>query len=80
MKFFTKKLVVPETTETKQVDAVQLWTVTWWARVGKWDGEREKQYEAFTSQEAADEFAESLRAAFRLIRCKDRTDVDVNMN
>ena len=80
MRFFTKKLTVPESNETKQTDAVQLWTVTWWARVGQWNGDVEKRYEAFTSEAGANEFAESLRAAFKLIGHKDRTQVDVQKN
>lgn len=63
-----KKLIVPKSNDTKEVEAVQLWKVSWLSRYDKWDVHGHPEMEAFTSEEEAEQFAESLRNAFKLIR------------
>ena len=79
-KFFTKKVEVPETNEVKEVEAIQLWFVRWYSRSGSFSSDMRKEMEAFSSEEAAEEFAESLRAAFKLIRHTSGNRVTVEKN
>lgn len=72
-----KKLTAPKTNETKQIDAVQMWEVRWRSRQGEYSGDTRPELEAFTSEEDAKAFAESLKAAFRLIRSTNGTRVEL---
>ncbi len=54
-----------------------MWEVRWTSRHGKYHGDVREELECFVSQELADGFAESLRAAFRLIRHSSETKVTV---
>lgn len=74
-----KKLTVPWTNETKQIDAVQMWEVRWQSDHGHYDFSRDNvpEIEAFTSEEAAENFATSLRQAFALVRDTNTIDVSV---
>jgi len=70
MKLWFKKLTVPENSATKEVEVVQLWYVKWnqvyhyvsthWQCSGV--------MEAFTSEQEANEFAASLKAAMALLK------------
>ena len=64
-------------TNVKNVDAVKLWIVTWYSRNGKYSGDIEKEYEAFASEEAANEFVESIKKAYALLRHTSGTEVNV---
>lgn len=77
MKLFSKKLTVPNSNETKQVDAVQLWEVRWQSRYGEYHTDTQPEMECFTSEIEAKAFAESLRAAFKLIRHTRGNDVEI---
>lgn len=72
-----KKLIIPKSNETKEVDAVQLWIVEWVSRYGAYSGDLNREFEAFPSKEKADEFADALRKAFKLIRHTSNTGVKV---
>ena len=72
-----KKLTVPDSNDTKEVDAVQMWEVRWESRHGQYLGETKPELECFTSEKLAKEFADSLRAAFRLIRHTWGTDIKI---
>jgi hypothetical protein len=63
-----KKLTVPLTNKTKEVEAVQLWEVRWTSRHGEYSSDTRPEMEAFTSPEAAHEFADALKNAFKLLR------------
>lgn len=65
---FFKWLTVPQSNETKQVEAVQLWEVRWESRHGPATWETRPELETFTSESSAQEFAQALRNAYRLIR------------
>ena len=84
--FFKKKELavahteVPTTDETEQVECIQLWRVTWESLHRSGYSARacaEREYEAFVLEESANKFAESLRAAMKLLR-DDRGKVYVS--
>lgn len=72
-----KWLRIPWSNETRPVPAVQLWEVRWMSRHGEYHGDVKPELEAFTSEEAAEEFAESLRQAFKLTRTTHAIEVSV---
>lgn len=72
-----KKLTVPFTNQTKEVDAVQLWEVRWTSRHGEYSSDVRPEMEGFTSPEEAHEFSDALRNAFKLIRHTSRTTITV---
>ena len=63
-----KKLIVPWSNRTKEIDAVQMWEVRWRSRHGDFSHDTRPELECFTSESLAEEFAESLQKAFKLIR------------
>ena len=65
---FFKKLKVPVTNETKEVDVLQHWIVRWKARYGDYSGEVKDVCEIFTSEVEAKEFYDSLICAFNLVQ------------
>ena len=76
-----KWLTVPKSNETKQVEVLKLWRVEW-KSVYTLSSYSEMYYtqtetEMFTTKEAADEFAEALRAARKLL--KDRSGGQLNV-
>ena len=53
---------------TKQLTSgVDTWIVEWTRRYGKFHDDTEQCYQAFTDKEEADEFADSIRRAHKLI-------------
>jgi len=76
-KLFFKKTKVPVSNDVKEIETVQLWVVSWWSRHGSYSGDVRKEYEAFTSEDEANKFAESIRNAFRLIRHTNIDGVEV---
>lgn len=77
MKLWTKKLTVPASSATAEIEAVQLWFVRWNARKGIWHSDLYPTMEAFTSQNEADNFALSLHQALRLLRSQDDVNITV---
>ena len=67
-KLLTKKIKVPQCNETREVEVIQSWAVTWYSRYGEWYENLRKETEFFFSEEEANAFAESLRKAFKLLR------------
>lgn len=81
---FTKKLTVkqtevPASNEVKTIENVQLWYVGWISRDGDASWNTNKETEAFTSEQEANDFAQSLRNAFKLLRHTSNTRVVVRM-
>jgi hypothetical protein len=69
MAFWTKKTVeVPVSDETKQIEAVELTYVKWKHVTGYYTMNEEPRWEAFPSEKEANEFADSLRAAMKLLQ------------
>lgn len=68
MKFWLKKGSVPLSNETKQVDEARLWAVRWTARYSDFSAGTMPVMRVFPSKIDAEEFAQSLKAAFKLIQ------------
>ncbi len=51
-----KKLTVPDSNKTKEVEAVQLWEVKWISRYGPYSSDIKQEVEVFTSEEKAQFF------------------------
>lgn len=64
----SKTVTRPESNATVEAPAVQLWYVRWTSRHGAFSSDTREEMEAFTSAEEANTFADSLRAAFALLR------------
>lgn len=74
-----KKIDVPASNETKQVEAVELTYVSWRRRYGVFSGDTDKCVEAFPNKKDANDFAASLKAAFKLLKhTGEGTSVEVN--
>lgn len=80
MKIWFKKVTSPQSNETKEIDAIQLWKVQWTSRHGPYSSDTSQEFEAFTSEEQANEFATALRNAFELIKHTSGKKVVVTKN
>lgn len=72
-----KWLTRPKSNETEQTQAVQMWEVRWRSRNGEFSCDTQPELEAFTSWDAAEEFATALRNAYALVRTTSGTTVTV---
>lgn len=72
-----KKLTVPVSNETKQIEVIQTWEVRWYSRNGQYSNDTRPEIEVFTSVDAANAFKDSLVAAFKLLRHTSGTWVEV---
>lgn len=63
---------------TKQLNSgVDTWVVEWTRRYGIFSGDTEQCYQAFTDENEANEFADSIRRAHKLIGNTSGTQVSV---
>ena len=63
----------------KQLNSgIDTWIVEWTRRYGQFSGDTEQCYKAFLSKEEADEFADSIRRAHKLIGNTSDTHVSVH--
>ena len=63
---------------TKQLNSgVNTWIVEWTRRYGSFSGDTEQCYQAFTDENEANEFADSIRRAHKLIGNTSGTHVSV---
>jgi hypothetical protein len=76
MKWFRKDVSAPSG-EKVTLEGVQLWMVRWTSRYGEYHGNVQSEAAAFTTQEDAEHFAQSLRDAFELIRHTSQAYVEV---
>ncbi len=67
-KFFKKELDISTNQTVPAQTCVQLWKVEWTSRKGAFNSDREKEMEAFTSEEEAIQFKTSLDNAFKLLK------------
>ena len=81
---FFKKITVPESNETKQVDAVQLWEVRWYAQtsIDKKDPTyslraNDPRVEGFTEEQTAREFHQALCNAYDLTGAQGKQWVSI---
>lgn len=64
---------------TRQLTSgVDTWVVEWTRRYGQFSGDTEQCYQAFTNKEEAEDFADSIRRAHKLIGNTSGTYVSVN--
>ncbi len=63
--------------KTKEIDAVELWYVRWMSRHGEYSSHIQPVVEAFTSKEQADEFANTLRAACKVLKYTENIGISV---
>ena len=57
---------------------VDTWVVEWTRRYGEFHGQTEQCFQAFTNEEEANEFADSIKRAHKLIGNTSGTYVSVN--
>ena len=65
---------------TRQLNSgIDTWVVGWTRRYGQYSGDTEKCFQAFTDKDEAEDFADSIRRAHKLIRnsCWSEIQVDV---
>lgn len=63
---------------TKELTSgVDTWIVEWTRRYGEFSNQTEQRYQAFTSKDEAEDFADSIRRAHRLIGNTSGTYVSV---
>lgn len=72
-----KWLTTPFSNKTRQVEVPRLWYVRWQSRHGDYYVDTRPEMEAFTTEQLAIDFADSLRAAFRLVRHKGADKVSI---
>lgn len=77
MFFKIKKILTPISNEVKETDAIEFWQVRWHSRYGKWSNEFSEENEVFLNEKDANDFAQSLKNAFKLIRHTYGTEVQV---
>ncbi len=63
-----KKVTVPESLGTTEVETIQLWSVRWESRYGEYSGQTRKECEFFTSEIEAKNFETALNNANKLLR------------
>lgn len=78
--FSFKELFTPKSDDLKSVEVVQLWYVRWTARYGRFSSDTKEVMEAFTSKDEAIGFANSLKAAFALVKNACDNSVSVSKN
>jgi hypothetical protein len=61
-----------------KLEAIELWEVRWRSRHGEFSGDVRPEMATFTSEKDARVFADSLRAAFRLVRHIGANNVSVS--
>ena len=62
--------LVPESNKLREVEVVDTWAVRWTSRYGSFHSNTQPEIEVFASRELAEEFSESIKLAFRLLRHK----------
>jgi len=68
MDIFKKKEKVIESVNTKEVEAAQVWMVSWNARYGEYSHSIKRVAKAFLNEDDADMFIESLKKAATLLQ------------
>jgi hypothetical protein len=68
IKTLIKKLRIPASNTTKEIDAIQLWYVRWTSRDGPYSSSTREETECFPCEQDAKDFRDALENAFRLTR------------
>jgi hypothetical protein len=77
--FLKKKVNIP-TGEEKTIEAAETWRVSWMSRHDRYAHDTRLESEFFFSEEDANNFANSLRNAFKLIRHSSGNTVSIEKN
>lgn len=77
--FLKKKINIP-TGEEKTIEAAETWRVSWKSRYGRYADDTKSEAEFFFSEKDANDFANRLRDAFKLIRHSSGNTVSVEKN
>lgn len=80
MNIFTRKLTVPESINTKEIDVAQTWDVRW-NSLRVYYGDRlvrcKPELESFLSESEACDFARALTNARKILKLSQSTDIKV---
>lgn len=68
MKFISKINSIFGVKKVKNVQGAEIYTVSWMSRFGDYSSDTNRVYKAFLTKEDAEEFAQSLRDAHKLLR------------
>jgi hypothetical protein len=74
--YLFKKIFAPSGAQM-ELAAFENWTVRWHSRYGQYAGDTREEVEVFLNEEDANTFADSLRAAYKLLRHTSGTNVTV---
>lgn len=73
-----KKLLIPS--GSKEIDAAKTWSVRWRSYKHDLDFDGTEYVEVFVTKQEADEFADSIKNAFAIIKQRSNTEVSVVAN
>ncbi len=65
---FKKLITLFGESKTKEIDAVELWFVKWYARYGEFSSNVTQVVEGFTTEEQAMEFKRTLETAQKVLK------------
>ena len=63
--------------KTKKVECAKVWVVSWDARYGSYNGDRERVSKAFLDENDARAFVQSLKDAKRLLQIRENLRIDI---
>ena len=75
--FTPKKHKIIESYNTTEVDGAEVWMVSWYARYGEYSSSCTKVAKAFLNEQEANQFANSLRAAQKLLQYTENICIKV---
>lgn len=73
-----KKIDIP-TGETREAEAVRLWSVRWMRRTGKWHNDLEQACEMFFNEQDAKDYKEALLDALNLLRNASKIERNIEL-
>lgn len=77
IKGIIKKIIYFPFRKERKLEAVELWSVRWKRRYGKWESSTEPVAEFFTNKEDAEYFAERLKEAKNLLQYTETINIRV---
>jgi len=66
-----------EVKETREVECAKVWMVSWDARYGFYSGDWKRVSKAFFNENDAQDFAQSLKDAQKLLQIKENLRIEV---
>lgn len=77
MKFISKINSIFGVKKVKNVQGAEIYTVSWMSRFGNYYADTKRVYKAFLAKEDAEEFAQSLRNAHKLLQNTNSIDITI---